>query len=249
VHQCLQRYVLGYTFMLTTIKGPSKDDLGIGHRTFGKSGPKRTLSRMEDVGIVTVLSDEWFDSTLIAMNAFAQGCDVDSDGSMLTRSAIVMLYAMIDAQLSVVSEWKLREKLSAFSETEARFLREAVVDIGRDGEPMTDSDQHPFKKRVKAVPAVLARCLEGKEYALNLGAYWGQDLLLGHALRSNVMHTSQGGKLPTISKQELRRSIQAVREYFSDLASALPAIFGYMNVFLKEDLTLYLPKADQTKSN
>src|SRR5262249_23241588 len=105
VHQCLQRYVLGYTFMLLTIKGPTKDDVGIGHPTFGKSGPKRKPSRMEDVGVIAVLTGEWTDSALMTMTALTQGCDVDSDGSMLTRAAIVMLYAMVDAQLSVVSEW------------------------------------------------------------------------------------------------------------------------------------------------
>jgi hypothetical protein len=192
---------------------------------------------MEDVGIVEVLTTEWLDSTFMSMNAFSQGCDVGSDGSMLTRAGIVMLYAMVDAELSVVSEWKLHEKPSAFSETESRFLRESVVEIGYDGEATRDSDQHTFKKRVKAVPAVLARCLESKEYAVNLGSAWGQSLLKGHGLRSNVMHLSPGEQIPTVSKQELRESVRAVRGYFGDLARTLPTVFGYLSVFLADDMT------------
>jgi len=39
VRRSVHPYLIGYTHMLWTIKGPTKDDMGIGHRTFGKRGP------------------------------------------------------------------------------------------------------------------------------------------------------------------------------------------------------------------
>ncbi len=234
VHKCLQRYVMGYTHMLWTIKGPTKHDMGIGHRTFGKTGPNRKISTMEEIGIARVLTDEWCDSQLMTLIALTQQCEADSDGSMLTRAAIVLMYAMLDAQLSVVSEWKMRERASSFGDAEVHFLNEAAVYVGHDGEVWTDSDQHSFKKRVKAIPAVLARCVEGKEFSVSLGTSWGQELQNGHMLRSKVMHSSTGEQMPRISKDELRTSVRAVRAYFKELAQAIPSVFGHMEVFLKE---------------
>jgi hypothetical protein len=41
-----------------------------------------------------------------------------------------MLYAMLDAQLSVVSQWKMHENIRAFGETEILFLNEYGVGVG-----------------------------------------------------------------------------------------------------------------------
>jgi hypothetical protein len=232
VRVCLHPYLVSYAWNLVTIKGPTKNDVGIGHRTYGKSGPKIQFSTMADVGIVEVLLREWHDAMLMVMVALTQGTDQESEGSMLTRSALVLVYAMLDAQLSVVSQWKLRETPGAFKQEEILFLNEAAIGVGHDGEVWVDSDQHPFKKRIKAIPAVLARCCEGKEFAITLSNKWGADLLLGYTLRSSVMHSIPGQKMPIISKDELRRSALAVRSYFASLADNLPKTFGFMHTLL-----------------
>jgi hypothetical protein len=234
VRQSLHPYLVGYTHMLWTIKGPTKDDLGIGHRTFGKRGPVRAISTMAEKGIVEVMSTEWLDSMFMTQIALGHKCEADSEGSMLTRAAIVLLYAMLDAQLAVVSQWRMRELPAAFTETEMLFLNEAAVGIGHDGEVWIDSDQHPFKKRVKAIPAVLARCVDRKDFLVDLGKTWGQALLNGHVLRSQVMHSSPGSILPRVSKDELRSSCEAVQTYFREIATSIPKSFGHMRVFLND---------------
>jgi hypothetical protein len=116
VRQLLHPYLVGYTHMLWTIKGPTKDDMGIGHRTFGKRGPPRAISTMAERGIVEVMSAEWLDSMFMTQIALGHQCEADSKGSMLTRAAIVLLYA----QLAVVSQWRMRELPAAFTDARER---------------------------------------------------------------------------------------------------------------------------------
>jgi hypothetical protein len=234
VQQCLHPYVNGYSFMLWTIKGPREDDMGIGHRTFGKRGPNRKISTMGELGIVEVLLAEWCDSMFMTQIALGHECEKDSKGSMLTRAALVLLYAMLDAHLAVVSQWKMRENPSSFSDAEILFLNEAAVGIGHDGEVWIDSDQHSFKKRVKAIPVVLARCIDRKEFVVDLGKSQTQELLNGHALRSKVMHSSAGEHMPRVSKEELRSSVRAVHAYFEELANSVPGAFGHMLTLLED---------------
>jgi hypothetical protein len=234
VRASVHPYLIGYTHMLWTIKGPTKHDMGIGHRTFGKRGPAREISTMAEKGIVEVMSGEWFDSMFMTHIALGDRCEADSPGSMLTRAALVLLYAMLDAQLAVVSQWRMRDMPAAFTETEVLFLNEAAVGIGHDGEVWIDSDQHPFKKRVKAVPAVLARCVDQVDFVIDLGKGWGQALLNGHSLRSQVMHFSPGSVLPRVSKDELRSASDAVHAYFRELAQRIPKTFGHMEAFLDD---------------
>jgi hypothetical protein len=146
VEQCLFPNMIGYSSMLWTIKGPHKDDMGIGYRTFGKRGPNRPISSMAQVGVAKVLLSEWCDSMFMTNIALDQGTERDSEGSMLTRSALVVLYAMLDAQLAVISQWKMKEHGTAFTAAERLFLSEAAVGIGHDGEMWVEGEQHPFKK-------------------------------------------------------------------------------------------------------
>ena len=234
VQQCMHPYIIGYLSTLWTIKGPRKDDMGIGYRTFGKRGPNRNISTMAELGIAEVLSTEWCDSMFMTQIALGHECEKDSEGSMLTRAALVLLYAMLDAQLAVVSQWKMRENASSFSEVELLFLNEVAVGVGHDGEVWMDTDQHSFKKRTKAIPAVLARCVDRKEFTVDLGASWAQDLLKGHALRNKVMHSPAGESIPRVSKEELKLSINAVHTYFEELANGIPGAFGHMLVLLKD---------------
>lgn len=166
--------------------------------------------------------------------ALSHGTEADSDGSMLTRAALVFLYAMIDAQLSLVSQWKTQEMPGAFHVAEVLFLNEAAAGVGHDGEIWVDSDQHPFKKRVRAIPAILSRVVDGKELTVNLGSNWGQKLLDGYGLRNNVVHSSPGATMPRVSKAELTAAVDAVRSYFSELATGAPKAFGHMSILLKE---------------
>lgn len=235
VDAALSPYLPGYMFMLRTIKGPTKHDVGVGYRTLGKKAPERAKSTMEEVGIVGVMSGEWLDSVFMTSIALGHPTEADSDGSMLTRAALVLLYAMLDAQLSVVAQWRMRENPVLFTETELLFLNEAAVGVNHHGEVWVDTTQHPFKKRIKAIPAVLARCVDRIDFLPDLGGSRGNALLTGYDLRNRVMHsTSPSAPLPRVSKQELRAASGAVRAYFEDLANRVPKAFGHMDVFLRD---------------
>jgi len=91
-----------------------------------------------------------------------------------------------------------------------------------------------FKKRIKAVPAILSRRVEGKEESVDLGKQWGKDLLDGHVLRNKVMHSAFGQSLPRVTKQELIRSAKALFAYFEDLTVKLPTTFQHMKTLLDD---------------
>jgi hypothetical protein len=140
---------------------------------------------------------------------------------------------MLDAQLSVVSQWRMREKADSFLEAEVLFLNEFAVGIGDDGDVWIGDDFQSFKKRIKAIPAILARRVDGVETSVDLGKQWGKDLIEGQALRNGVMHFAFGEPFPRVSKQELIRSANAVFSYFAELVSKLPTTFLYMGKLLE----------------
>jgi hypothetical protein len=228
IAKTLHPYMIGYFSLLYTIPGNDHHEVAVGHRTLGKKGPKRRLITMEEMGIREVLVAEWVDSLFLIHLALGHECEGDSDGSMFTRAALVSLYAMLDARLSVVSQWRMREKLKAFHEAEILFLNEYAVGVGHDGEVWIGEDHQSFKKRIKAIPVVLSRRVESTEASIDLSKQWGRDLLEGQDLRNKVMHSVFGETLPRATKQELVRSAKAVFAYFEELIIKLPTTFNHI---------------------
>jgi hypothetical protein len=244
IASCMHPYLVGYFSLLYTIPGGDKHEVAVGHRTYGKKGPNRKIAKMEDLGIPEVLVNEWFDSLFLTHMAFEHDCEGDSPGSMLTRAALVFLYAMVDAQLAVVSQWKIHEKRDSFHRSEILFLDEVAVGVGHDGEVWVDHDEHSFKARIKAIPAILSRRIDGKEYILNLGTDWGERLLYGNKLRNAVMHSSIDEPMQRVSKEELKNATDSVIRYFDELAGNAPATFGYLSTLLanRDELLQKAPK-------
>jgi hypothetical protein len=238
VASALHPHLTVYFHVLYTIPGYDHDEVAVGHRTLGKRGPQRQLVTMADVGIPKVLLNEWFDAMLLVHLALDSECEGDSGGSMLTRAALILVYAMLDAQLAVVAQWRMNEALDAFDQAEVLFLNELAVGIGHDGEVWLGEDHQSFKKRIKAVPAILSRRVDGKEANIDLSRQWGNEILIGNELRNNVMHSRYGKPLPRITKRELLLSFKAVFEYFEELSKELPTSFEYVKVLLGPALEL-----------
>ena len=232
VSSALHPYLFGYFSVLYTIPGSDHHEVAVGHRTLGKRGPNRRISTMASVGLPEVFSREWTDSSMMIQLALAHGCEGDSQGSMLTRAALVLVYSMLDAQLAAVAQWKMFENPELFTEAEILCLNEYALGVGHDGEVWVDDDHQSFKKRIKAVPAILFRRLDGKDEGIDLSKQWGLDLIQGQTLRNLVMHSAFGEPLVRITKEELVRSARAVFDYFEYLA-AKSHIFEYMNIFLR----------------
>jgi hypothetical protein len=105
--------------------------------------------------------------------------------------------------------------------------------VGHDGELWLGDDHQSFKTRIKAIPAILSRCVEGKEASVDLGKEWWKDLDAGKTLRDRVMHSGFAQPLARVTKQELVRSAKAVYAYFKELATKSPTTFEYLKVLLK----------------
>jgi hypothetical protein len=60
--------------------------------------------------LTEVIVREWIDTVVFVGLALGNGVEGgDSEGSGLTRAALILLYAMVDAQLAIVSQWRIAE--------------------------------------------------------------------------------------------------------------------------------------------
>src|SRR5439155_25697967 len=126
-----------------------------------------------------------------------------------------------------------REVREAFNEPEILFLNEIAVGVGHDGEVWVGEDHQSFKKRIKAVRAILSGRVGGEVASIDLGEPWGNELLHGNDLRNNVMHSRLGQPLPRVTKRELFVSFKGVVTYFEELSRILPRSFEYVKLLLE----------------
>jgi hypothetical protein len=229
----LHPYLVGYIVALTTIRGFDKHDVAIGHRTIEKRVPKTKFVTMASVGVREVLAGEWMNMAMLCQFAFESGTEGDSEGSLLTRGALVLLFAGVNAQLSIVSQWRLHDPSITFHAAERNFLEENVVGLGRDGEVEVVEDRQSFKKRIIAVPTVLAKRVDGQEVTISIGTAWGEQLLKSNELRNTVVHAPPDEPLPRVTKAELRAAVDAVRSYFEELHLKAPEAFKAQGLLLK----------------
>jgi hypothetical protein len=230
----LHPYLVGYVGALLTIRGFDKHDVAVGHRTAGKRVSKTSFTTMTSIGIVEVLVREWVDMVMICRIAFDSGCEGDSAGSLLTRVALVLLFAGLDSQLSIVAQWRLHDGASRFHEAERHFLMENTVALGRDGEIEIEQDRQSFRERIVAVPTVLARRVERREINIDLGTKWGEQLQKSYLLRNAVVHGPPDKPMERVSLLELRTAAAAVRSYFEELVRKAPETFKAQNKLLSD---------------
>jgi len=228
IHLHLHPYLAQYFVLLGTLPpGWHKHDgVDVGYRTRKRRNMAVPLSRMTDFEIREVIVREWFDAAFLTRLALTNGVEGDSEGSMLTRAALILLYAMVDAQLSIIAQWKLAERPDDFLPAEVNFLNEVAIGVGHDGEAFVEEDHHAFKQRIIAVPRILSRRVENAEVRPNLGDAWGEELLRGHSLRNELVHPAQDREMPRITILELLTTAKAVKRYFGELAVIAPQSFG-----------------------
>jgi hypothetical protein len=219
-------------FLYTIPAGGQKDDLAIAHRTVNQRRARNRFSTMPNVGIPEIINREWLEAQFLTEFALQSQTEGDSDGSMLTRSALVLLYAMLDAQLSLMAEAYLHTNKFSFEQSEASFLSEVAVGVDAAGDISVAEGYQHFKQRIIGVPRILARRVEGRDIAINLGDQALQALIGYKDLRDAVMHPQVGSALPRVSKDELRGAEKAVHSYFKQLADSVPSIFGLYTIFL-----------------
>jgi hypothetical protein len=238
VQLALHPYLVGFFSLLFTMRGYQKDDVSIAYRTWGRRGRPIKFVAMETVGVSGIISQEWLESLLWIEMAMHHDTERDSNGSMFTRAALILLYSMIDAQLAIVSQMYLQTHRERFSEAEALFLLERAVGIGTDGELFVSEDHQSFKQRLLAVPRILSRAVNRRDLDIQMNQPMWQKLMEYHTMRNLVVHSSSDATFPRVSKAELFEAWESVLWYFSTLANLAPDIFGF---FLKLDRKLSVP--------
>jgi hypothetical protein len=173
VQRQLHPYLVGYFGALFTIRGYDKHDVAVGHRTEDQRVPKTKFTTMTSIGIAKVLVQSWMDMMMICSFALESGCEGDSEGSLMTRVALVLLFAGLDSQLSIVAQWRLHDDAITFHKAESNFLEENTVGLGKDGEIEIAEDRQSFRERIVAVPTILARRVEGREITIDIGNQMG----------------------------------------------------------------------------
>lgn len=234
IHLQLHPYLAGYFVLLGTIPpGWHKHDgVDVGYRTRGRRNLATPLAAMRDFPLADVILQEWFDIVFLTRMALTNGVEGDSEGSSLTRAALILLYAMIDAQLSIIAQWKMAESLGSFEAAEIAFLNEVALGVGHDGEPLILEDPQAFKQRIIAIPRILARRVCQRDVRADLGQSWGADLLRGHTLRNELVHSPIGTEMPRVTISELLVIAKAVKRYFEELVSIAEPVFGVFSNLL-----------------
>jgi len=225
-------YLAFYFHILYTLPaGYHKNDgVELAYRTRGRRNPGRKFAGMADQDLLDTLASEWLEARYFVEFAVGSECEQDSDGSMLTRAALVFLYAMVDAHLSLWTQAYLKSHGEKFEGPEVLFLSEFVVGVGTEGDVEFAEAHNKFKQRVVGVPRILARRVLNRDTKIQLGDAAGQDLLLYKDMRDRVMHPSTGQDICRVTKDELQRAEKAVHAYFVQLGQLLPELFEVYTV-------------------
>lgn len=242
VQRQLHPYLVGYMPALMTIRGWDKHDVGVGHRTEGKRVRRSEFKAILEEGLSKVIATEWFNIVMICRFALESGTDAGEPGSLLTRAALVLLFAGLDAQLSIVAQWRLHDTAIAFNPAERLFLEENIVQLDRGGEVEVLEDRQAFKQRIVAVPTILARRVEGNEINLDIGTPWGEQLQNSYLLRNQVVHAPPNKPLAQVSHDELYDSCLAVQQYIAAMAKLAPKVFEPQALLLEKN-----PFVDENK--
>ena len=214
VRQRLAPYLVGYLVMLQ-------------HHTdflakFGAtaSAPLRFQHLVTPTDIINALSREWFDAHTMFDIANLHDVEADSDGSMLTRAAMVLLYSMLNAHLSFMGCLALNLNRAAFTEKETNYFNEVDFEMTSAGVSIVPQRQ-PLEDRATIVPSLIAKKLCSTNLNFPRGDKWFQDAFKKYfEMRNRVMHSKFGEYQPRVSKQELRDAFESIRAYFEHVSTA-----------------------------
>lgn len=208
-------YMVGYIVMLSH-HAPLISDL-----VKEEPVPLRFLTLREPKELIAALSTEWTDAHVLFDIANMHGAEGDSDGSMLTRTALVMLYAMVNAHLSIIAHLALESDPSRFPEKERNYFNEVDYEVSASGKAILQPVKQTFEDRANIIPTVIASRLCPNKLAFNRGDTWYQNTFKTFFnLRNGVMHSKFGEAVPRVSKAELLEAFKAVRSYCEHLSTA-----------------------------
>jgi len=219
--------MVGYLSVLYTIPGHDKHEIATAYRTAGKRATKFVPIRMDQKDSREIIVSEWMDALFMTKIALDHPSEGDSDGSMLTRAALILMFGMIEAELAAVSYALITANIDKFEEAEVLFMLEKVVEINDAAEVSMSENKAAFKHRIVAVPQILSRRILGKELQFKKGNHSWQELERFHSMRSRIMHPPVNQELPRVTKDELVLAWNATKSYFVTLNDEAPQLFSF----------------------
>jgi hypothetical protein len=190
----------------------------------------RVLRNREE--LIAAVAGEWLDAHTLFDVANVHHAEGDSEGSMLTRAALVGVYSMVMAHVSILGRMAVLLNPELFSEKEINFLNEKDYQWTDDGEMVLDTAKQNFKVRATLAATLIAKKVSPNALVFSEGVTWFQRMFKVYLpMRNQVMHSKFGESTARVTKPELRAAFEAIRSYAAHVAAA-GGILGFYQKLL-----------------
>lgn len=231
-------YMIGYIVMMSS-HAPILADLAE-----KEPPPLRFRTLNERTELIEALSRDWLDAHMMFDIANMHPTEGDSDGSMLTRSALVSLYSMVSAHLSVLGKLARQLNPDVFTEKEVNYFNEEDYGMSNTGDAVLQLTKQRFEDRATIVPTLISKKLCPNVLNFERGVKWHQKMFKQYLeMRNSVMHSKFGECLPRVSKAELRDAFESAHQYCAHVASAGGILAFYKPLLDKSPLRELTPPA------
>jgi hypothetical protein len=201
----------------------------------------RVLRTREE--LIAALASEWIDAHTMFDVANAHGTEGDSEGSMLTRAALVSVYSMVMAHVSILGRMGDLLNPGLFSEKEINFLNEKDYQWADEGELVLDTAKQTFKVRATVALTLIASKVSPNALVFTEGVTWFQRMFKVYLpMRNQVMHSKFGEPMARVTKPELRAAFEAIRSYAAHVAAAGGILTFYQGLLDRSPLKDLSPK-------
>jgi hypothetical protein len=201
----------------------------------------RLLKTREE--LIAALAGEWIDAHTMFDVANVHETDGDSEGSMLTRAALVSVYSMVMAHVSILGRMSVFLNPRLFSEKENNFLNEKDYQWTDEGEMVLDTAKQNFKVRATVALTLIAKKVSPNVLAFPEGVSWFQRMFKVYLpMRNQVMHSKFGESMARVTKPELRAAFEAIRSYAAHVAAAGGILTFYQELLDRSPLKDLSPK-------
>jgi hypothetical protein len=176
--------------------------------------------------------------------ANVHGTEGDSEGSMLTRAALVSVYSMVMAHTSLLGKMAVVLNPGLFSEKEINFLNEKDYQWSDEGELILDTAKQTFKVRATVAMTLIAKKVSPNALAFQEGVTWFQLMFKDYLpMRNRVMHSKFGETTARVTKPELRAAFEAIRSYAAHVDLAGGILTFYQGLLDRSPLKYLSPEA------
>jgi hypothetical protein len=201
----------------------------------------RVLKSREE--LIAALAGEWTDAHSLFDFANIHGSEGDSEGSMLTRAALVNVYSMVMAHVSILGRMAVLLNPELFSEKDINYLNEKEYRWTDEGETVLDTAKQNFKIRATVALTLISKKVSPNVLVFSRGVTWFQQMFNVYLpIRNQVMHSKFGESTARVTKAELRAAFEAIRSYAAHVATAGGFLAFYQKLLARSPLRNLSPQ-------